>query len=302
MVARSLGLVSLTVLLACAGSDASDVQQSGDDLSSSFVPPPAYAEGQRLSELTPEVVEQLRTIHARSEGQDDSFVKVGDSITYSSSFLDCLRDTPVDDESLEATRLFFTPSAWDRRSLASTVGWHVTSPLVGSPTPLANEIAAMKPSFAVIMLGTNDTWDGVQRSYQRNLTKLVTTLTSQGVVPILSTIPPLRNRTQDAVVPSMNAIVRQVAAENLVPLMDFHLVLENLPKHGISGDGIHPFAAAAGACDFSEQGLLAGYNQRNELTLQALDAVRRAVLGDDAASVPDGDEPDDSDAGADDAP
>lgn len=243
--------------------------------------PAAYAEGRRHSDLTPAIVKGLRAVHARGQGNDEAFMKVGDSITFSTDFLRCFANTPVAgaEADLEETRTFFTAASWARQSLASTVGWHTYQPYAGNPSPIAREIDVMRPAFAVVMLGTNDVYEGTQPSYEANLTKVVKTLTDRGVIPILSTIPPFRDRAQNAVVPSMNKVVRKVAATAGVPLMDFHLALAGLPASGLSSDGVHPFAARTGACDFSSAiAMNAGYNQRNLLALEALDRVRRAVL------------------------
>lgn len=278
-----VALAALASLLASAcavtPSDDADSEESESDLST-FVPPPAYAEGKLLSDLTPEIVTRLRDIHAASGFDDHELLKVGDSITFAPEFLGCFATTPVTgaNAELEPTRQWFSARSWSRQSRASKVGWHTWQPYSGSPSPLDGEIADMRPAFAVVMLGTNDTYEGTQPSYERNLKRLVSALVDRGIVPVLSTIPPLRNAVQDAVVPKMNLIVRKVAAAARVPLMDFHLALEDVPRHGISGDGIHPFAARTGACDFEGAAMDAGYNQRNLLALRALDRVRRAVL------------------------
>jgi hypothetical protein len=265
-------------MLSCSAP--SSVDEGAAEARDTWVPPSEYAEGKLLSDLSPEIVTSLRAIHAHSQGQDRRFIRVGDSITKSRDFLVCLASTPLvgDLQPLEATRTFFDEAAWTRDSVASKVGWHTWEPYTGDPSPLATEIAAMTPAFAVVMLGTNDVYEGTEPTYEQHLTQLVGLLVAQGIIPVLSTIPPLRNASQDAVVPTMNQIVRKVAATAKIPLMDFHLALEPLPSHGIGADGIHPVAAPTGACDFSAQGLLAGYNQRNLLALRALDRLRLAIL------------------------
>lgn len=245
-----------------------------------WTPPEAYAEGKLHSDLTPEIVRRLKEIHAAGTGDDDAFIKVGDSITVSTSFLTCFARTPMtgDHAALEDTRTFFDPASFTRQSRAAKVGWHTNEPLVGNPTPLAIEVREMRPAFAIVMLGTNDLYEGTQPSYERHLKGLVRALVDQGIVPILSTIPPIRNATQNAVVPKVNLIVRRIAAESSVPLMDYHRTLVDLPSYGLSSDGIHPYGASTGACDFSPTAMRAGYNQRNLLALTALHRVRQAVI------------------------
>jgi hypothetical protein len=285
-----LGLLGAGVISACLvgcaddGAARSDEDTAGaEDALTAFEPPPAYAEGKLLSDLTPEVVAKLREVHSKSAGQDNSvFIKVGDSITVSTSFLTCFSRTPVSATEgaarLEETRRFFSENAWSRATKAARVGAHTNEALSGNPSPLAREVGEMRPAFAVVMLGTNDVFEGTQPSYERNLGRLVTAIADQGIVPILSTIPPMKDAARNLVIVKMNRIVRKIAAEAKIPLMDFHLAVIDLPKHGLSSDGVHPFQASTGACDFRPAAMNAGYNQRNLLALKALDRTRRAVL------------------------
>lgn len=230
-------LVAMLATTACASETDSDEDAADDEEAlTAYQPPPAYAQGKLHSDLTGEVVANLRSIHERNRGDDNAFIKVGDSITFSTDFLRCLARTPVTGTHapLEETRRFFTAASWSRQSTASKVGWHTNEPLRGSPAPVDVEIDRMQPAFAVVMLGTNDTYAGSEPSYRRNLQALVNHLTGRGIVPILSTIPPRAQASANAVVPRMNAVVRRVAAESKVPLVDFNLALSNVPRYGLS--------------------------------------------------------------------
>jgi hypothetical protein len=281
LLARSLALVAC--LAACAAPTEEpdgEVGEGDEAFTKATAPalPAAYAPGKLHSDLTDDVVLNLREIRSRGRGDEGAFVKVGDSITFSTSFLHCLGTVPVDEPALDETRTFFARSSWERQSLASTVGWHTLQPITGDPSPLDREVAAMRPAFAIVMLGTNDTYAGSAPSFARNLARVVASLTSRGIVPILSTIPHRASASANAVVPVMNLAVRKVAADAKIPLVDFHLALEDVPGNGLSRDGVHPFAAGRSACDFSSAGLRGGYNVRNQVTLEALDRARRAVL------------------------
>jgi hypothetical protein len=107
------------------------------------------------------------SVLASSPGRRDVFVKVGDSNTANSTFLSCLaaREPKLGAHlELDETRRFFgvqKPSDRRRarsigRSLAATVGWLAGHVLGGAPSFLDQEIRAVKPAFAVVMLGTND--------------------------------------------------------------------------------------------------------------------------------------------------
>lgn len=303
---RGLVVCSVAGLLAACASESSD--EGADDSAAAITaaPDPAYPTNALHSTLTPAIVASLKSVLVQTHGDTHKFIKVGDSITFSTSFLDCLGSSTVSAD-LEPTREYFE-SSWDRATKAAVVGWHTTQPITGSPSPVDTEIAAMNPAFAVVMLGTNDNdpsqvttacANGGTCAYRTNLEKVVDTLLGKKIIPLISTIPPRENSASaDARVPLMNSVVRLVAAERKIPLMDFHLALENLPGKGIGPDGIHP-NAAANACDFSASGLQHGYNVRNHLVLEALDEVRAALLTDDPttttpAPATTGDDDDDS--------
>jgi hypothetical protein len=67
--------------------------------------------------------------------------------------------------------------------------------------------------------------------------------------------------------------------------MDLHRALMALPDHGMGPDDLHPSAAADGACVLTPSGLRSGYNQRNLLTLQALDRAWRVLNAEPALEV-----------------
>lgn len=291
-------------LTGCAAETATegdgDEAAPGESSEDALTTEPEYQAGKLHSKMSAAVVLGMQEIARGNRGAANAFIKVGDSITFSDNFLDCLdRATLTADEAdLEATRAFFDGGSWQRRSKASTVGWHTNQPLAGSPAPLDVEIGAMKPRLAVVMLGTNDNYVGTDAPYRRNLSRLIDALLAKNIVPILSTIPPRAQATPNANIPRMNAIVRSVASgartnaqgqlvaggAKKIPLMDFNLALSTIPRQGLSGDGIHPNVAPRGACDFGETGMGYGYNVRTHLALEAIDRVKRFVL--DGSSLP----------------
>jgi GDSL-like Lipase/Acylhydrolase family len=268
--------------------------------------PAIYPSGQTHSPITPYVAAHLADVLAVSpSGQRDVFIKVGDSISASTSYLNCLAGTSVNLDThsvLQATRDYFvtTPvgamTSFDRDSDAVEVGRTAWWAITGTPSPLDSEMTAVNPSAAVVMFGTNDIgWFGDDHEstlqwYYENYLTLVDTLVGAGIVPILSTIPPRDDSaSHDAWVPALNAMVRGVAQGRQIPLVDFHRELMGLADHGLSGDGMHPtayFDGAANACDFSPEGLLYGYNVRNLITLESLDRVRSAALAGTTAPDP----------------
>lgn len=274
-----------------SGSDSDSGSDSGSD--AALGPTKVhYPFGPLHSPLTAAVAARLRAIVDTSPHRKDVFAKVGDSNTVNTHFLSCFAGTDVRlgaYAALEPTRQFFrktladgTRTSFDRLTLAATVGWGTSKPIADDPSPIEDEVAAIKPAFAVVMLGTNDTYETGVTSFERNLGLVVDALVKEKVAPVLTTIP---QRTDTAVaaalLPEMNAIIRVVAEHRAVPLIDLAKALEPLDGFGLAGDGIHLQVYSMGGahgCWLTPEGLTEGMNQRNLLTLQGLDRLRKFVL------------------------
>ncbi len=274
-------------------------------LTTLFVAAPAagktyYPAGRVVSPVTPDVASTLRTIAERRPRQEDVFAKVGCSITASLSFMRCFTGKRVrldKWENLSPTIEHFRFGDADgtdpfrRRSVAAVSGWSALHTLRGEPSPLDAELEAIDPRFALVMYGTNDIERCDIDEYAENLFAIVAHLVEEGVVPIVSTIPPRDDRLRsDRWVPAYNGVVRAVAQAHQVPLVDFHLAVDALKRHGLGPDRLHPSTwrprKRARACDFRPSGLRHGYNRRNLVTLAALDIVRRVVVDGEPAPDP----------------
>jgi hypothetical protein len=254
------------------------------------------------SPMSQNVIERMTQVLRRSSGRPGVFAKVGDSITAHGHFLTCLAGNDIELGShveLEATRRFFlatradeSHSSFDRTSLSAGSGWSTRVPLMGTPSPIERETAAIRPAFAVVMFGTNDVYREGIAAFERNLRSLVDRLLDLGVVPLVSTIPPRNwNREASELISEMNAVVRVVAQSRQVPWMDYHATLVALPRHGLAKDGIHPQTWKSGGlarpCWMTEAALQEGINARNLIVLQSLDRARRFLIeGEQAELVP----------------
>ena len=249
-----------------------------------------YPEGAVHSPITSEVVASLAAIAQGATMQSTVFGKVGDSITATTSFLSCFESGPYDlgtHGGLATTRSYFLAgnaagtSPFSRASLAAHGGWTTGDELAGSPPPLDQEVTAITPRYAVVMLGTNDVRYG--RTYDAavsDLWTIVDDLRTAGTIPVLSTIPAnVGDASADVRIPLYDRLVRALAQGRALPLVDYHLAMSTLANQGISGDGIHPTVSPEGACVLTQSGLAYGYNTRNLVTLEALDRTRRAVGG-----------------------
>jgi hypothetical protein len=253
-----------------------------------------------ISRYISEIPPRVRTIFRlgqRLGNRADVFAKVGDSITASNMSLRPLGEDAYKlgdyEEAFGDTRAYFstaiarTGNSFVNKSLAAKVGWSasvVLNPNYADPahceegeSPLDCEYRLLQPSFAFIMLGTNDVGFVSEATYRHNLERVVSETIRRGIVPLLSTIPP---RTDSAdigeKVVRFNAIVREVAQDYRIPLMDYYALMNTLPNKGLSDDGVHPNVPPRGyvaVADFNARDLQYGYTARNLLMLATLSAV-----------------------------
>lgn len=261
------------------------------------LPPPAPSEYPYVFNVTAHV----REIFAQGQAlgnRAEVFSKVGDSITVSPAFLYSVgvgRYTLYDYAYLQPVIDYYsttwarTHNSFSNETLAAKVGWSTRTvvaagagdPAICGPeeTPLDCEFHWVKPSVAIIMLGTNDVPGTPEESYESALRKVVEKTLANGVVPILSTIPDLHRQGLEGRVEAFNYIVKKLAYEYDIPLLDYWAALQGLPNQGLGSDGVHPTWAPSGHyADFAPEYLgQYGMPVRALTALQALDAVWRAI-------------------------
>lgn len=232
----------------------------------------------------------------------DVFSKVGDSITASPYFLYPFGWGTYNLRSysqLQAVVNYFRASdardgnnSFSNPSLAAYGGMTTTGvldpnnawPQACQPgeTPLECEYRLVRPSVALIMLGTNDVARLSPDEYRNNLSRIVQITTDRGIIPVISLIPPRQG--YESTVATFNQIITETAYAYDIPLWNFPGALANLENGGLE-DGIHPSAPPhvdpndySAAADFTPDNLRFGYTQRNLSALQALDAVWRRAM------------------------
>jgi hypothetical protein len=254
--------------------------------------PALYPADRDQSPVTPAVVASLRAIAARDPSLDEhEFAKVGDSQTVSAYYMHCFGSGPIDWD----TRPAFMPAVtnfragaaggtdpFQRASLAAVIGWSAWAPLSGSPPPLQQEYDALRPRFATVMFGSNDTEVGDPIWFGANMLDLVDWLTARGVVPVLSSVPPRSDSaTGDAWVPRYSAVVRAIAQARQVPFVDIERELRPIPGFGLGGDGLHlnvyTTAPSPWGCTFTPPALRYGQNLRNVMVIEGLSRALGAV-------------------------
>lgn len=242
------------------------------------------------------------------------FSKIGDSITKSVNFLRDFGSTEayaLDSVNSYMTEIigFYSSTEvgvqgtaknsfnWD--SLCAAGGWTTSSPFETNPGDancrLLMEINQVKPGLAIVMYGTNDIYHsllppddptGTFNIFKSNLNAIIATLEAEGVIPIMSTIPDrFDSSTLEALVPTYNEAIKEIARVHNVPVIDYWLALQSLPDKGINMDPddlIHPsyFHDGAGyhSCDMTAARLRYGMNMRNKTVIDMLIKVKRIVF------------------------
>jgi len=181
---------------------------------------------------------------------------------------------------------------WEQDSFATTGfaaarGFNVAGPLdptwtdpawcAADESPLACEYRVARPAFAVIMFGTNDVIFTEAAAYDFYLRTILVETLGRDIVPILNTFP---TRPEDPGKSRLlNQIVVRAAADYGIPLVNLSRALEPLANQGVDPDDtlhLHtPPDKRTGI--LTDEYLQYGFNLRNLITLQALDAVWRAV-------------------------
>lgn len=258
--------------------------------------PPPYLYISGVSDYVREIFNQGQALG----NHPNLFSKVGDSITVSDAFLYPIGrgNYSLHEYSYLQPVIDFYSEAWGRTdnsfanvSLAASIGWSAHALLTSdvshetlcgeAESPLECEYRWLKPSVALIMLGTNDVPSTQLSSYENAMREIIETTIQYGIIPILSTIPPIHMKGTEGRVDSINGIITSLALEYDVPLIDYWAALQGLPNDGLRSDGVHPSLAPAGHnADFTPENLQYGMPVRSLTVLQALDLVWRTVLPD----------------------
>lgn len=255
----------------------------------------------------PAWVPAMRQVAATGSGEAGVLLNVGDSISYSMAYFAPLqwidRETaPCEVFAAETTlNAFINPACYRWKgpehgnASGKTAAWGLQH--------LDHWIETHRPQLAVVMFGTNDIRRDTLERHTRHLRQLIERCLEQGVVVILTTIPPMDGH--DDQVAEAVAAQRRLAAELNVPLIDFYAHVMNrrgedwngkLPQFDgfetwqaptlIAQDGVHLSNPDRWRGDFSEAGLCRNGNTlRNYLTLLAVAEVIEVVFERQSPSV-----------------
>jgi len=235
--------------------------------------------------------QNLQSIYQRGQAMGNHanvFMKVGDSLTAEPDSISAMSPTRFDivssglatgyPELVDTWQTYASPKvggdSFGRNSFAARSRTYVSQALMNLPA----EIATIRPSIALIHVGTNDFAYGPE-SFRQQLLAIVSHTIDSGVIPIVTLLPTAFNfekgGSYNGFVDQFNSVVIQVAEQFNIPVWNLHKALEPLPLYGLR-DGIHLTAIGGGAL-FTAGALNFGYNMRNLSALQVLDKVRDVI-------------------------
>ncbi len=266
----------------------------------SFVFAPHSAATPPQQALPGDVVGNIRGIYAAglaNGNRPNVFSKVGDSSTVSYNFLGPIGDGTYDLGEygyLQGVIDYYSEvplragNSFNNSSAAAGIGWSagaVTNPdyagvgCQSGESPLRCEYRLSKPTVALIMIGNNEVTYLPVEDYIINMQIIVDMSVEMGVIPVISTLHDRRGNTEK--VDAYNAALRQLAAQNRVPLWDYAAALAPLPNKGLTADETHPNTPPGswyrGTAAFTPENLQYGFTVRNLTALQTLHAIRQSV-------------------------
>ncbi|MBN1120210.1 MAG: SH3 domain-containing protein [Anaerolineae bacterium] len=250
------------------------------------IPPAVVSAPGAYSAPLSRVGANVRSIFTRGQQtgkRANAFTTVGDCETASPDFL-----KPFDNgvyelygyDYLEVVINWFSGS-FGHTGQAAKEGfpvWAILDPLWANPNaclpdenPLACEYRTWQPAFALIMVRTAEYENGPGSDYYYDVKEVIEFSVSQGVVPILSTLPFQAGAHPH--VDSMNESIRLLAQEQNVPLWDFHMTTESLPSRGVDMTYHLTLPDRESPTHFTDTSLRAGMTRRNLEALEVLHAV-----------------------------
>lgn len=148
----------------------------------------------------------------------------------------------------------------------------------GNETPLQCELRIRRPMYAIIHLGIADMGFITASQYRTNLNRLVRTLSENGVIPILQTFT-MADTFNDGLPQAFVTVIREVATQNNVPLIDVRAQMYDYENRGTGSDGYHLSFRDEYFTSFGGDQETYGRPMRELLTLQVLRDLHAALSG-----------------------
>jgi uncharacterized protein YraI len=311
------GMLPVTDGVAVSASDqgdgpTSDAFEYNPTLADFYVPVPNSVYGDMASieaalNATPVLhnmnTQAVRNLFANGQARGlrrDVFTTVGDSITATQPFLrgfaigdydlgpyGHLQDT-IDFYSQAAPRAG-SPNSWRHDSYAVLSAFNAvavldllwTDPNICNnltEPPLLCEYHTARPAIAIIMLGSVDIQIYDEDLFNTALNRVIDLTMAEGVIPVLNTFPIGRDYLYWDQGMRFNMVILEVANQRGIPLINLWQPMDRMPNNGVREDRFH---LSQGPTFYAFDGSENTYavTLRNLLTLQALDELRRNVIG-----------------------
>lgn len=225
------------------------------------------------------------------------FSKVGDSITVSRNFLYPFGVGRYDLAHYAYLQDIITYYGADNahignsfinESVAAREGWrsdHVLDPnrrdqryCEPNEMPLVCEYRLVRPSIAIIMLGTNDVGFRPTEAILQDMETIVHFTAELGIIPVVTTIP-MRPDVPERVI-EYNRGLHHLANEQAIPIIALYDYTSSLPNYGLTTDNVHlsssPYGMT-GTATFNAENLQYGYVMRNLATLDMLYRIHTLI-------------------------
>lgn len=213
-------------------------------------PPPGQINGipypsiLAMDEATRQHVREIFSAGQALGNDARAFSKVGDSTIENPFFLARFDegDYNLADYAYLQGAIDHFAGSFARDSMAVRQGMHAWSMMdptwadkalcLANEGPLACEIRLHRPAVLLLRLGSNDA--GVPDSFRAGLQEIIDYAIENGVIPVLGT---KADRFEGSNI--NNEIIRELAAENRLPLWDFDAVASTVPGKGLDIDNVH---------------------------------------------------------------
>lgn len=251
--------------------------------------------------IVPTVTRRSWTIFAAGQqlgNQANVFVRVGDCHTATGAFMEPFGTPGRYDlgpyTELQATIGFFSAAprpgvdtSFHQTSLAASSAFNaaaVMDPIWANPafceaneSPLLCEYRLMRPSVAIIMLGSVDVQIYDAFTFQTWLNNVVQATIDQGIIPVLTTFPTGPNYNEPAALQYNGIIVDAAQAED-IPVINLWRAARFLPEGGLQEDDFHLTAREDNDISFAGDEHVYTQTLRNLLSLLTLETLRENVL------------------------
>lgn len=250
----------------------------------------SYQDAFDLVNQTPLLVlptEHVRQIYHRGRFRglrDDFLLSVGDCNSESGWYLESLLDdvppeAGVDasfynSEDIQSTISYYSDAfAFKGQSVNSGLNaasvldpfWASADVCPAGESPLTCDYLLTESFASLIMFGANDVNVLSTASYELAMRDIIEATLERDIIPILSTftVRPTEDNTY-AIGVRFNAVLIRLAQEYQIPLVNFWLATRDLADNGILEDNAHL--------------TVAGFNIRNQLTVEVLSQIRTEIM------------------------